>query len=101
VIDDGRRRGRERASHRVGVDDVGGVHARAAPDRAGEVLDPPRREVVEDGDVVALGLQGIDERRADEARAARDEDVHANPQYGVAEPAAAAPVVPALTYCHW
>ena len=51
----------------VGLDEAGGLR---------QPLAPAGREVVHDDDAVAVGQVTLGHVRADEARAARDEDVH-------------------------
>ncbi len=52
----------------VGLDQLGSL-----PERIGEVLAPSGREVVQHGDLVTALEQRVDQIRADEARAARDQ----------------------------
>ena len=73
VEDDLGRRAPDQVAHRLGVADVELDELGAGADRAVEVLAPAGREVVENGHLVAPLEQGVDEVRADEAGAARDQ----------------------------
>ena len=60
----------------TGVADVLLEQLGAARERAVEVLAPSRREIVDDGHLVAAGEQGVDKVRSDEAGSAGDEGAH-------------------------
>ena len=76
VEDDVGPRADEHLGHALGVGDVDLVEGDPAAAGAVEVADPARREVVDDGHLVAAVEQGVDEVRSDEAGSAGHEGAH-------------------------
>ena len=76
VEDDLRSRGRERGADRIELAHVGDVQLGPAQQRLAEPRLRAADEVVGDRDPVAPVEQRVDEVRADEPRAASDEDPH-------------------------